>query len=90
MHKDEAVRFEAEYTGSLLKIPAALPALQKFCFAETPFLRMALGLLYHVINESDISEAVTQIHRSSFPRALKHTALPWQAWQIKSRFYLNG
>ena len=70
-HENEAVRFQAAYAGCLLGIPAALPALQTFCFAETPFLRTAIGLIYHVLPESDIDATLTRIHESAFSPRIK-------------------
>ena len=70
-HENEAVRFQAAYAGNLLGIPAALPALQAFCFAETPFLRAAIGLIYHVIPESDIDATLTRVHESAFSPRIK-------------------
>ena len=70
-HENEAVRFQAAHAGNLLGIPAALPALQAFCFSETPFLRAAIGLIYHVIPESDIDATLARIHESAFSPRIK-------------------
>ena len=45
--------------------------IKTFCFTETQHLRSALDLLYQVINKAEISEVVTQAHKSTFSPRIK-------------------
>lgn len=70
-HKNGAVRFQAAYTGCLLGFETALIVLKEFCFDETPNLKIAISLLYNVVNASEMSDAVTQIQKSTFSPRIK-------------------
>jgi len=72
-HENQTVRFQAAYAGNLLGLPAAVSVLKSFCFEETPYLRAALCLLYHIVDESDITDSLMQIQKSTFsPRIKAH------------------
>jgi len=72
-HDNELLRFQAAYTGCLLDLKTAIPVLKHFCFEETPYLRTAIGLVYYVVNASDISDAFARIQKSDFsPRIKAH------------------
>ena len=70
-HDNPRVSFAAAYAGSLLGLPAALPVLKEFCAQDTPFLRTALALIYHVLPADDIRATVAEIHESALSPRLK-------------------
>lgn len=71
-HEDEEVRFRAAYAGNLIGVQGANEALQKFCFgAETPYLREALSLLFQIIPESDLTDTLARIYKSSLSIRIK-------------------
>lgn len=79
---NEPVRFQAAYSGSLLGLEASLPVLKHFFFEKTPYLRTAIGLLYHVVNASEISDAVTRIQESKFSPRIKANNIAMAGLQL--------
>jgi len=70
-HYDEAVCFQAAFSGSLLGLPRAISVLQNYCFSETQFVRNALSLYYDVVAKSAIWVAVEKIQKSSISPRIK-------------------
>ena len=71
-HEDDEIKFRTAFAGNLIGVQGAYEALQKFCFGnETPYLREALSLLYQVMPESEISNTLARIQKSSLSVRIK-------------------
>ncbi len=60
-NENEELRYAATVSGSFLKITQAHRSLQTFCFSPNPFLKDALGLLYHVLKEEHLYDALRYV-----------------------------
>lgn len=60
-NENEEVRYAATTAGSFLKLSQAHKSLQAFCFTPNPFLKDALSLLYHVIKDDRINDALHHV-----------------------------
>jgi len=70
-HDNEAVRYAATYAGCMLQVPKAYQTLQTFCFSQNPYLRDALGLLYQVVKEENISSVLQEVAKQTLSPRIK-------------------
>jgi uncharacterized protein (TIGR02270 family) len=70
-HKDDAVRFQAAFSGNLLGIDGAYQTILPFCFSDNPYMRKALGLVHHLHDISAIKRAIPRIQEDQVSVRIK-------------------
>jgi uncharacterized protein (TIGR02270 family) len=70
-HEDDAVRFQAAFSGNLLGIEGAYQAILPFCFSDNPYMRKALGLVHYLHDISAIKRAIPRIQESQVSVRIK-------------------